>query len=236
MPRSPSPSTSTIFNGCTFLVLGPSVGITRGGIARLVTAHGGKVVDDEKDFEGASHVIVGAQAWSRQGTAFASYTNKKTQEKNGENTTEEDPHNDRIWLLPVAWIHESIENGEREPEEEWDLQLVKVAAMEKRERKRKAELAEERKQGKKKFKRGERVKGQQRPSSSAQQTLPNSGWTAGKPALPPGGFALVVAPRNADKAQDLARRLNSFAVASSSPSSSSTSQSGGFIDLTDMED
>ncbi|GAA5950580.1 hypothetical protein JCM10213_006925 [Rhodosporidiobolus nylandii] len=101
-----------------------------------------------------THLILGGELWSRQGSKAADLLIDVLLKANEANRTPEDPNKDRVWLLPLDWVKASIEKQELQPEADYDYDRTD----EEKKRERAKELAEERRQndGKSKYAPGER--------------------------------------------------------------------------------
>ncbi|GAA5901634.1 hypothetical protein JCM8208_001562 [Rhodotorula glutinis] len=153
MSSSESDDDSGIFAGLTFFIHGQWAGRTYGRVARLVTDNGGRVVKDVSDVD-LSHAIVSGQLWSRQGSVSADITIRAIVAANEDNRSEADENQNRVWLLPLEFVEESIEAGEKLDERKHDFERT----AEVRAAQRAKEIREENKAygGKSRFGRGER--------------------------------------------------------------------------------
>ncbi|BGP21570.1 serine/arginine repetitive matrix protein 2 [Rhodotorula toruloides] len=114
----------TVFKGVYAYVHGEFAGMTRRRIQRLVEQGGGKVIN-KLDNPKITHMILSPQLWSRHGTGWADLTIRRTIRANEENKTELDENYNRVWLLPLEWLTESLEKKKRLDERMHDYECTK---------------------------------------------------------------------------------------------------------------
>ncbi|GJN92210.1 hypothetical protein Rhopal_005240-T1 [Rhodotorula paludigena] len=141
------------FKGIVFYVHGPHAGHTRGMIARKLKDAGGTIADSIGDVN-LTHMICSPQLWSRQGTANADITIRQTLKANESNRTEDDEDYNRVWLLDLDWVDESLAKGKRLKERDFDMERQADNKRAQREAEIRKETALNK--GKSKFGRGER--------------------------------------------------------------------------------
>ncbi|GAA5997330.1 uncharacterized protein JCM10292_000183 [Rhodotorula paludigena] len=146
-------SASKLFKGIVFYVHGPHAGHTRGMIARKLKGAGGTIADSIGDVN-LTHMICSPQLWSRQGTANADITIRQTLKANDSNRTEDDEDYNRVWLLDLDWVDESLAKGKRLKERDFDMERQADNKRAQREAEIRKETALNK--GKSKFGRGER--------------------------------------------------------------------------------
>ncbi|BGO96535.1 Serine/arginine repetitive matrix protein 2 [Rhodotorula toruloides ATCC 204091] len=156
---------STVFKGVYAYVHGEFAGLTRRRVGRMVEEGGGKVID-KLDNPKITHMILSPQLWSRQGTTWADLTVRQTIRANEENRTEEDENYNRVWLLPLEWLTESLAQKKRLDERKHDYERTK----DQQRAERAAQLREENKKygGKSRFGRGERQKYEREKAVAAE--------------------------------------------------------------------
>ncbi|GAA6053442.1 hypothetical protein JCM3770_005168 [Rhodotorula araucariae] len=142
-----------IFDGLTMLVHGPNSGRTRGQLIKAIESNGGNYTKHETS-NYLTHVILSHQLWSRQGTVGADGLVRRVMAANAENRTEKDPNYNRVWLLPLEWLDDSIAKGRRLPELQYDFERTADQTRMAREQDIRRERAANK--GKSKFGRGER--------------------------------------------------------------------------------
>lgn len=69
-------------------------------------------------------VICSPNTMAHYNTQAFSLTLKSIMAANRENATEDDPVLNRVWILPLEWLQESIKAGKLLDEEEHDLELI----------------------------------------------------------------------------------------------------------------
>ncbi|KWU43061.1 hypothetical protein RHOSPDRAFT_35449 [Rhodotorula sp. JG-1b] len=111
------------FAGFMFYVHGEWVGWTRSKVQRAIERHGGKISKTPAfDQNLVTHLILGGQLWSRQGTGLPDKTVQAVVAANEANRKAEDPDRQRIWLLPLEWVEGSIAAGVKLPEAAYDFE------------------------------------------------------------------------------------------------------------------
>ncbi|GAA5878204.1 hypothetical protein JCM3774_005842 [Rhodotorula dairenensis] len=150
---SPQAPDEPAFDGIVFHIHGQWAGWTQRKITRFIEENGGKVSKTIEDPR-ISHIILSEHLWSRQGTVGADPTIKCILRANAENRTEQDEDYNRVWLLPIEWMIDSVRFGLRLPERPHDLERTQEA----KRLERQVELAAERRRngGASRFARGER--------------------------------------------------------------------------------
>ncbi|BGO92760.1 hypothetical protein NBRC10512_007879 [Rhodotorula toruloides] len=156
---------SRVFKGVYAYVHGEFAGLTRRRVGRMVEEGGGRVID-KLDNPKITHMILSPQLWSRQGTTWADLTVRQTIRANEENRTEEDEDYNRVWLLPLEWLTESLAQKKRLDERKYDYERTK----DQQRAERAAQLREENKKygGKSRFGRGERQKYEREKAVAAE--------------------------------------------------------------------
>ncbi|TKA55259.1 hypothetical protein B0A53_02229 [Rhodotorula sp. CCFEE 5036] len=111
------------FAGIMFYVHGEWAGWTRSKVQRAIERHGGKISKTPAfDKNVITHLILGGQLWSRQGTGLPDKTVQAVVAANEANQTAEDPDHKRIWLLPLEWLEGSIAAAVKLPEAAYDFE------------------------------------------------------------------------------------------------------------------
>lgn len=86
-------------------------------------------------------VICSPALWAAKGSASCSLILKAVIAANTANASDEDPLDNRVWILPLEFLQKSIEAGELLDQEDYDLELI----LDQSRRDRAKELREERK-------------------------------------------------------------------------------------------
>ncbi|ORY75643.1 hypothetical protein BCR35DRAFT_126180 [Leucosporidium creatinivorum] len=103
-----------------------------------------------------THFLISPQIWAREKGPGSSRLLKNIKAANEANKTEDDPDNDRCWILQPDWLFKSIESKEMLAEHEYDYEKLEGAA---RTHNRKvAELERKGNGGKSKYAPGQRRK------------------------------------------------------------------------------